>query len=210
MLKGKRATIASEKAPFDYTGLTGPIVKALRAAAERVRSAVQEERQAAIHVGQELIRAKDILKARSELFVPWLRQECGVNPRSANRYMATAREFGTVAEFACKSPAQVLYGLAQAKKPNKAQRNLIQAIKAGKVVSLADYRRTLSATPTERAEASGEKPGASVQKWWSDRPTPQVLVKYINERTFANFAKEVMEHFEAKPPAPSKRRSKAA
>lgn len=175
---------------FSYEGLEKAVADKLRAMVPRIKAAIENERQAAIAVGNELIAAKEILKSRGEAFVVWLRDECGLNPRSANRYMATARMFGDVAQQAAKSPAAVLYGLAQVKAPTKAAKALIKKVRAGQIVSLAEYRKATGSQPAERT-AAGDKPGNGTLSWWKVRPDAAALATVVDAAEFTIYANAV-------------------
>ena len=188
---------------FSYEGLERGIVTKLKAMVPRIRQAVENERRAAIAVGQELLTAKHILRQRSEAFVSWVQSECGLNPRSANRYMAAARMFGDVAEKAAHTPAQVIYGLAQAKSLPKQATALVRKVREGTVVSLSEYRKAVGAaapgrkagtTTTTRQATAGAKPGngrAMAQEWWNSRPDPDTLGSFVHAAAFNAYAKRV-------------------
>lgn len=190
---------------FSYEGLDKAVADRLKAMVPKIKAAIENERQAAIAVGNELIVAKDILKSRGEAFIVWLRDECGLNPRSANRYMATARLFGDVAKEAAKSPAAVLYGLAQVKAPTKAAKDLIKKVRSGQIVSLAEYRKATATAPAQRA-AAGDKPGNGTLAWWKVRPDALALAAVVDAKEFTTYAQAV----QSAAPATKRSRRRAA
>lgn len=196
---------------FSYEGLDKAVADKLKAMVPKIKAAIENERQAAIAVGNELIAAKDILRNRGEAFVLWLRDECGLNPRSASRYMATSRMFGDVPAQAAKTSAQVLYGLAQAKAVTPAAKGLIRKIRQGQIVSLAEYRKATGSVPAART-AAGDKPANAALDWWKARPSASqlALVVTLSEfNTYAHDVNHIAQTAAVKPAAASKVRKRA-
>ncbi|ALN75815.1 DUF3102 domain-containing protein [Aureimonas sp. AU20] len=95
---------------FDYSRLDIGVAQAARAAADRFRAQYRRAAAEAIEVGSALLAVKDNLD--HGLFGEWLAAEFGGDARTAQNYMALAREFGAKPEIVSDLPLTIAYKLA--------------------------------------------------------------------------------------------------
>ncbi|AMJ63040.1 DUF3102 domain-containing protein [Bosea sp. PAMC 26642] len=77
---------------FKYSALPAGIVGEARAVAKRIVDSQQLHLEMAVEAGRSLAGIKDKLGHGN--WLPWLEQGCGIDQRTAQRYMATADAFG--------------------------------------------------------------------------------------------------------------------
>ena len=122
---------------FDYGQLDHDIAAEIQDAAGRVRSAT---RAAVIEVGCELLRVKERLKHGQ--FKLWVKNDCQLAMRTAQRAMQVAEMIGKCANLAYLPPDGVV-ALADGSAPRAVVEGIIEEIEAGGRPSAADIRRRL-------------------------------------------------------------------
>jgi hypothetical protein len=82
----------SDLIPFDYSVVSSDTAVRLQAQAERIKTRIKKTTEDIIEIGKDLLAVKQQRLDHGQ-FRAWVEREVGINPRSAQMYMAAARLF---------------------------------------------------------------------------------------------------------------------
>jgi DUF3102 family protein len=129
---------------FDYTQIDSALAAEARATAERIQNRI---RTSYFDTGRDLIAMK--AKMPHGVFGAWIKAEFSLTDRTAENYMNAARLLEGKSEMVSILPPAVVYALAAPSASPEVVDGVIEAARAGKVLSARDIKARLA----EAAEA---------------------------------------------------------
>jgi hypothetical protein len=125
---------------FDYGTLDPEAAGIVRGAAERIRATMA---RTVPEIGRELLRAKGVLPYGR--FTAWAEAEVGMNARTAEHYMQTARFLDGKPESVSVLPPTVLYALSAPTAPAELVQEVVAAVEAGEPLPAPVVKQRLDA-----------------------------------------------------------------
>lgn len=124
-------TERSKSGPFDYAGMPTAMVPEAKAAAKRVRDLVRSQYNTIVETGRALLAIKEGLD--HGLFGAWVEGACGMNIRSAQRYMSVALLPEDKHDTVSLLPPSEQYLVAQPTTPSELRDEVLAKVKAGEI-----------------------------------------------------------------------------
>lgn len=133
---------SAEVALFDYGQLDPAVAFSAKATAERFRTHLRRTVSETISVGQALLEVKDQLDHGQ--FGDWLKAEFGAEARTAQNFMASAREYGSKPEIVSDLPLTVVYKLASPSVPDDVRRKVEAKARGGEPLTANSVRQMIA------------------------------------------------------------------
>jgi hypothetical protein len=152
-----------QRRSFDYSSLSADLAKALATAAQDVRSSIKRTTTTVVEIGNTLIWAKGQLGHGP--FLGWLAAEFAMETRTAERYMRAAEWVEDKFDIVSKIEPTTAYLLSARSTPGQLRDQVVQRIRDGEHVPVAEIKTELQRVTRERKRA---KTQASVPR---DQPT---------------------------------------
>jgi len=141
---------------FDYGALAPPLAAQLRKDASFIKARHARMVEDAVAIGERLLKIKEALGHGK--FSAWLLAECSWTDRTAQNYMAAAREFAGKTETVSYLPAATVYQLAHA--PEKVRAKVLSVIEAERPPAEAVKGLLQSAKKVAAAESRTQRQAA--------------------------------------------------
>lgn len=163
---------------FDYCQLGESEAALAKSTAIEIRSLQLQTARLQLEIGAMLLRVKD--KLGHGHFGAWLRHECDLEQRTANRYMAIALVLDGRFDSVSNLPVTTLYALADKSVPPELREEIILRFEDGKMTE------------------AGVKAALDVGKMSPSPPTPSLLPAHSSTRTQAQvrLARVVQRHLQ--------------
>ena len=140
------------RASFSYAALPEQQAVDLKDAASRIRSALHNS---VAEIGQQLLKARRLVK--HGMFQAWAKDELGISPRSASRYMQAARFMDGKSAILADLPPAVIYRLADPNADQTLVADVLAAAGSGEALVVSDIKRRLDQVDLDAADLSAIK-----------------------------------------------------
>jgi len=177
---------------FNYDGMPQGLTGELKRGAARIRELVGEHVRSIVETGEILISARNKLANKGQ-FLAWAEVECGVLPRTAQRFMLVAEMMaGRHVSVTCLE-STALYQLAAPSTPSEVRREVFERVAAGETVRLAQIKKKIDEAKGELAAKKREAEAAEREAKVSPRTRKarqEREAEYERERQEAEAARE--------------------
>lgn len=147
---------------FAYETLPADDARELQTVTTRMRERMQAD---AIENGRDLLAVKDRLAGTVGAFGAWLHAEFRMSERTAQNYMAAAREFGDHPAVVAVLPPGTVYALAAPSTPETIRQDVIRRVEEGERPEPAAIRETITAAKRAKQQAQeAERKAAQLAK----------------------------------------------
>lgn len=163
---------------FAYDTLPADDARELRAVTDRMRDRVKANE---IENGRDLLAVKDRLAGTVGAFGAWLHAEFGMSERTAQNYMATAREFGDHPLVVAVLPPGTFYKLAAPSTPETIRQDVIRRIEEGERPEPAKILSTISEAKQadrDRRDAERKAQAQSDRRGRQGRLSPEAQAEW--------------------------------
>jgi hypothetical protein len=183
-----RLRIASVLEEFDYQSLKPADAEKLRKTAHRIKERINVSIRSVIESGQALLAAKAMLPHGQ--WRPWLEAEFGWSPKTAQRLMDVAEQFGSRNDIVSEMKISViaLYLLAAASTPFEARQEAIDRAEHGEKIT-APIAMEIIRVARKKAPRRGKllapdrftKGLKIILKRFQDRCIPDKILEYARQ-----------------------------
>lgn len=161
---------------FDYGAMDADLARDARAVVERHRARTKAY---VLDTGRDLISVKERLGHGN--YLPWLRAEMGLEPRTAQNFTLAAERLGAKSEIVSHLPPTVLYKLAAA--PEPVREGIVRRIEEGEPIApeaiLAEVDKAREAA---KAGAAADRESARRAKLTDDQRADEDALRAKGEK----------------------------